>query len=224
MLNNHLTILGVDSIIENNNMIIFSVDKDTILYIIAEGSNDKLMKIYILDDVKLTINSLLINTNIKINIYLEKTSVLNINNIIISTLDSNITIDVFHLKDKGSSTLNNYALVNDSILVINANASIVKNSKFNIVNQNTKGVLLNSFSKINTKPMLSIKTNDCEASHSAAIGALNTEEVYYLMSRGLSEENAKTLIIKSFLNPIIDNIDNKIIIDKLNIYMKELFV
>lgn len=49
-------------------------------------------------------------------------------------------------------------------------------------------------------PELEIESNDVQASHSSAISQINSEELFYLMSRGLSYSQAVKLIIKSFLS------------------------
>ena len=42
------------------------------------------------------------------------------------------------------------------------------------------------------------------ASHGAVVGKINDEHMFYLTSRGLSEETAKELITLGYLNPILD--------------------
>lgn len=49
-------------------------------------------------------------------------------------------------------------------------------------------------------PELEIESNDVQASHSSAISQINSEELFYLMSRGLSHSQAVKLIIQSFLS------------------------
>lgn len=51
-------------------------------------------------------------------------------------------------------------------------------------------------------PILKISNNDVLASHAAVVGRLNEEHLFYLESRGLSEEEAKRLIALGYLKPI----------------------
>jgi len=50
-------------------------------------------------------------------------------------------------------------------------------------------------------PMLDGLVNDCELSHEAAVGKIREEDLWYLMSRGLNEDEATSLIIKGYLDP-----------------------
>lgn len=49
-------------------------------------------------------------------------------------------------------------------------------------------------------PELEIESNEVKASHAAAIGRVDEEQLFYLMSRGVSRDEAVKLIIKAFLN------------------------
>lgn len=78
---------------------------------------------------------------------------------------------------------------------------LMKNS---ISSENIKGVILSKEAKINAKPILKIGLDDVHASHGCAIGTLNDNEIYYLMSRGLSKDDAIKIITKALVTPIIN--------------------
>jgi hypothetical protein len=63
-----------------------------------------------------------------------------------------------------------------------------------------KGLLLSDTGVIHAIPELEGTTSDLEMSHEAAVGKIAQEEVEYLMARGLSEQEATSLIIKGFLS------------------------
>jgi Fe-S cluster assembly scaffold protein SufB len=63
-----------------------------------------------------------------------------------------------------------------------------------------KGLLLSDTGRIHAIPELEGKTSDLEMSHEAAVGKIAQEEIEYLMARGLSEQEARSLIIKGFLS------------------------
>ena len=63
-------------------------------------------------------------------------------------------------------------------------------------------LLLDEKSVADTYPALEIKTNDVTAAHEAKTGKIGEEALFYLMSRGLSEEQAIQLIIAGFFEPI----------------------
>ncbi len=55
-------------------------------------------------------------------------------------------------------------------------------------------------------PGLEIETNEVKATHSASVSQINEEEIFYLTSRGLSQDEAKKLIIVGFFEPIVERI------------------
>jgi len=60
-------------------------------------------------------------------------------------------------------------------------------------------LLIGSDSRAVSIPELEIENNDVHASHASAIGPVDPDQLFYLMSRGFSYESALDLIIKSFL-------------------------
>jgi Fe-S cluster assembly scaffold protein SufB len=63
-----------------------------------------------------------------------------------------------------------------------------------------KGLLLSEQGAIHAIPELEGRTPDVEMSHEAAVGKIARDEIEYLMARGLSEQDATSLIIKGFLS------------------------
>jgi len=63
-----------------------------------------------------------------------------------------------------------------------------------------KGLLLSPKGRIHAIPELEGRTSDLDMSHEAAVGKIAKEEIEYLMARGLSEQEATSLIIKGFLS------------------------
>ncbi|MGC8628700.1 MAG: Fe-S cluster assembly protein SufB [Candidatus Micrarchaeia archaeon] len=65
-------------------------------------------------------------------------------------------------------------------------------------------LLLDDNTKTNTYPYLDARRNDAMVSHEAKVGRINEKALFYLMSRGLSETDATTLIILGFIKDIAD--------------------
>ena len=63
-------------------------------------------------------------------------------------------------------------------------------------------LLLDSTAYATADPELEIEANNVKASHAASIGQIDPEQVMYLMSRGLSMEEAKSMIINGFLGVV----------------------
>jgi Fe-S cluster assembly protein SufD len=70
-------------------------------------------------------------------------------------------------------------------------------------------LLLSKKAKGRTIPSLEILENDIKAGHATTVGRVNEMELFYLMSRGLSETQAKQLIISGFLQSIIEKFPEK---------------
>lgn len=64
-------------------------------------------------------------------------------------------------------------------------------------------LLMDEKSIADTYPHMEIRNNDVTAAHEAKTGKIGEEELFYLMSRGLSEERAIQLIVSGFVEPIL---------------------
>ncbi len=62
------------------------------------------------------------------------------------------------------------------------------------------GLLLSESSRILTLPALDARVDDVRLSHEAAVGRLNEEQLYYLMSKGFSEEEARGILVRGFMD------------------------
>lgn len=65
-------------------------------------------------------------------------------------------------------------------------------------------LLLSEEARMDSIPCLNILTNDVRCSHGSTTGTLDSEHIYYLMSRGLSETEAKELLIEGFFHATFD--------------------
>lgn len=112
--------------------------------------------------------------------------------------------------------IEHYGVVADqSFLVFEGIGKINKNMKRSIARQSNKGVVLSKTARIDANPLLLIDEYDVEASHGAAIGKIDEEQLYYLMSRGLSRKDAERLIINGFLAPLNAVISSEILEDHI---------
>ncbi len=72
--------------------------------------------------------------------------------------------------------------------------------------QRENALTLSDRAEVDASPKLMIENNDVEASHAATAGQLPDEELHYMKSRGLTEEDARRLIVKGFFEPIMGEI------------------
>ena len=125
----------------------------------------------------------------------------------LSSANDNKVFDVNfnHLNINTGSIMENYGISKDhSSLSFVGNSFIQRGSKKANARQITKIVAFDEGVKVKASPILSIDENDVIASHGASEGQVNQDHIFYLMSRGLSEEEAKKIIILGYLSPIIN--------------------
>jgi Fe-S cluster assembly protein SufD len=70
--------------------------------------------------------------------------------------------------------------------------------------QMNRALLLSDTAEIDIKPELEIFADDVKCSHGATIGALDPEQVFYLRSRGIPEDQARAILIRAFLTEALE--------------------
>ncbi len=70
--------------------------------------------------------------------------------------------------------------------------------------QANKNLLLSANAHVHSIPMLEIEANDVRCSHGSASGPIDSDQVFYLQSRGLPEAEARRMIIKGFVGELLD--------------------
>jgi Fe-S cluster assembly protein SufD len=84
--------------------------------------------------------------------------------------------------------------------------------------QSNKSIVLTNEAQIYSKPELEIYADDVQCSHGATSGQLDEEGLFYLRSRGLSEERARILMLRGFARDVIDEVK----IDALHAHLDDL--
>jgi Fe-S cluster assembly protein SufD len=74
--------------------------------------------------------------------------------------------------------------------------------------QSSRNLLLSPTAEIDTKPELEIYANDVKCSHGATTGRLDPAALFYLRSRGLSEADARALLIRAFAESVLTSIEH----------------
>ena len=72
--------------------------------------------------------------------------------------------------------------------------------------QENNNIILSKEALINTKPQLEIFADDVKCSHGATIGQLDKDAMFYLKSRGIGEETARTILIHAFASDVIKSV------------------
>lgn len=98
--------------------------------------------------------------------------------------------------------------------IIDDNATAVFNGKIYVQKdaqktnafQSNKNILLSETATVNTKPQLEIFADDVKCSHGCTIGQLDEESMFYLRSRGITEQAAKSLLVHAFAIDVLEHI------------------
>ncbi|MGD9605421.1 MAG: SufD family Fe-S cluster assembly protein [Bacilli bacterium] len=170
-------------------------------------------KWHLLPQTNLNLNNLFIGQNVlsfdqRIMLEGENAQIKNKNVMInASNTKQDFHFTIIHEQVHSVSNLQNYGICNrHSLLNIFTDGIINKEAKGSELKQKAKGLILDEKSQISANPWLEINEHDCLASHGASIGAIDDQELYYLMSRGLTKEQSEKLIINGFIWPLISEV------------------
>ncbi|MEH6475698.1 MAG: Fe-S cluster assembly protein SufD [Sneathiella sp.] len=82
--------------------------------------------------------------------------------------------------------------------------------------QLSKALLLSDYAGVDCKPELEIYADDVKCSHGATSGELDDDALFYLQARGISESNARKILIEAFLGDVLTSIDNNVVREYFN--------
>lgn len=118
-------------------------------------------------------------------------------------------ININHVKPGGTSNTTFKAVANGKgKSVLGGHILIAEGAVKTLAELQSSNLLLSDQAEIDTKPALEIYADDVSCAHGATVGQLDSEALYYLCSRGISEEVAKQMLIFGFIGSILDNLDS----------------
>ena len=124
----------------------------------------------------------------------------------------NITVNIEHLAPYTEGHIVNHGVSKDSAqLTFNGIGKINKGMNGSNAQQESRAMVLSETARADANPILLIDEYDVKAGHAAGVGKIDEEQLYYLMSRGLTRRAAEILIIYGFLMPFIDDIRSEVI-------------
>lgn len=87
---------------------------------------------------------------------------------------------------------------------------------------NCESLMLDDFSRSDTLPVIDIANDEVDIGHEAKIGRISDEAIFYLMSRGISEQEAKAMIVRGFAEPIAKELPLEYAVEMNNLINLEL--
>ena len=115
----------------------------------------------------------------------------------------------------GSHQLHKMILDDRAHAVFNGKIFVQQHAQKIDAYQLNRSLLLSKAAKVNTKPQLEIFADDVSCTHGATIGQLEQEQMFYLRARGLTEQEARELLIYAFAAEILETIPVESVRDRL---------
>lgn len=97
-------------------------------------------------------------------------------------------------------------LMDKSTAVFNGKIIVHPDAQKTNAYQRNQNVLLSNDATVNTKPQLEIFADDVKCTHGATIGQLDEEPMFYMRSRGITEDTARKMLLNAFANDIAEKI------------------
>ncbi|MDG1550142.1 MAG: SufD family Fe-S cluster assembly protein [Candidatus Poseidoniaceae archaeon] len=130
-------------------------------------------------------------------------------------------MEISHMvKHTDSSLIMNAACGGRSHSIGTGQLFIAKNANNSNAGQVFHNLLLSQDARADAIPELEVLSDDVSAAHGAASAPIDKEQLHYLLSRGLSPEQAEALIVEGFLVNTFSSLKNKIISDDLKTRLK----
>lgn len=85
-----------------------------------------------------------------------------------------------------------------------------------------QSLMLDDISRSDTVPAMDVRTSDADIGHEARIGRISDDAVFYLMSRGISEEEARAMIVSGFADPVSKELPLEYAVEMNNLIQLEM--
>ncbi|MBF1284298.1 MAG: Fe-S cluster assembly protein SufB, partial [Oribacterium parvum] len=108
-----------------------------------------------------------------------------------------------HIGKDTSSYINTRSISKGGGISTYRSAVVIQNQAKNAKSAvSCQSLMLDDESRSDTVPAIDVRTNKADVGHEAKIGRISDDAVFYLMSRGISEEEAKSLIVSGFADSV----------------------
>lgn len=132
-------------------------------------------------------------------------------------------LKIVHNAKNTSSVVNSKSISKDGgICTFRSDIKVRPRAEKSKVTVSCESLMLDSISKSDTIPVNEVETDEVEFSHEAKIGKISDKTIFYLMSRGISEEEAKAMIVRGFASPISKELPLEYAVEMNNLINLEL--
>jgi len=111
---------------------------------------------------------------------------------------------IYHLAPNTTSVVKSKSISKDGgITTYRGIVKIGKNAFNSKSSVNCDALMFDNKSQSNTYPVIDVDQKDSDIVHEASVGKISEEQIFYLMSRGLGKEQAVSMIVSGFIEPLI---------------------
>ena len=130
---------------------------------------------------------------------------------------------VVHAAPDTSSYINTKSISKDGgVSTFRSAVTVQKEAVGSKSSVSCESLMLDSISRSDTIPAIDVRTGKADVGHEAQIGKISNEAIFYLMSRGLSEEDARACIVSGFANNVSKELPLEYAIEMNNLIRLEM--
>ncbi len=128
-----------------------------------------------------------------------------------------------HIGKNSSSIVNTKSIVKNGGISTTRNVIKIQKGATGVKsNSDCDSLILDDLSVSDTIPVIDTRESDSDIGHEAKIGKIENETIFYLMSRGLDEKEAKAMIVRGFASPISKELPLEYAVEMNNLINLEL--
>ena len=130
---------------------------------------------------------------------------------------------VVHTGKRTSSYINTKSISKDGgVSTFRSSVQIGKQASGSKASVSCQSLMLDDISRSDTVPAMDIRTRDANVGHEAKIGRISDEAVFYLVSRGISEEDARAMIVSGFADDVSKELPLEYAVEMNNLIQLEM--
>ena len=130
---------------------------------------------------------------------------------------------VTHIGRNTSSYMNTRSISKSGgIGTFRSSVVVAKTAKGAKSSVSCQSLMLDSESRSDTVPAMDIRTRDASVGHEAKIGSISNDAIFYLMSRGMSEEDARAMIVSGFADNVSKELPGEYAVEMNNLIRLEM--
>ena len=122
-----------------------------------------------------------------------------------------------------SDLLYKNALLDNARTIFSGLIKVAENAQQTDAYQTNRNLLLDPTAEANALPGLEILANDVKCSHGATTGNVDSEELFYMMQRGIAKRDAMKLMVFGFFEEVIEKVDSDELADNLRELIRNKF-